>query len=118
MFGIQLSAQMVELLRGVNGFSILLRLCLAIFCGGIIGVERGKKGRPAGFRTHVLVCLGSALTVLTNQYMMEFFGGGDPARLGAQVINGIGFLGAGTIIVTGRAVGLRLHGPGHRHRLL
>ena len=110
MFGIQLSAQMVELLRGVNGFSILLRLCLAIFCGGIIGVERGKKGRPAGFRTHVLVCLGSALTVLTNQYMMEFFGGGDHHRHRPPQGQGP--------YHRRRAVGLRLHGPGHRHRLL
>lgn len=92
----------VSLLRDVSWVSILLRLCLATLCGGIIGIERGRKGRTAGFRTHVLVCIGSALTVLTNQYMMQYFGNGDPARLGAQVINGIGFLGAGTIIVTGR----------------
>ncbi len=102
MSAIQFSAQWAPLLREVNWVSILVRLCLAIFCGGVIGIERGRKGRTAGFRTHVLVCIGSALTVLTNQYMMQYFGSGDPARLGAQVINGIGFLGAGTIIVTGR----------------
>ena len=92
----------VAFLRELNWASIILRLALAIICGGVIGIERGRKGRTAGFRTHVLVCIGAALTVLTNQYMMQYFGGGDPARLGAQVINGIGFLGAGTIIVTGR----------------
>ena len=92
----------IAVLRELNWISIVLRLALAIICGGIIGIERGRKGRTAGFRTHVLVCIGAALTVLTNQYMMQYFGGGDPARLGAQVINGIGFLGAGTIIVTGR----------------
>lgn len=92
----------ITVLRELNWASIVLRLTLAILCGGIIGIERGRKGRTAGFRTHVLVCIGATLTVLTNQYMMQYFGGGDPARLGAQVINGIGFLGAGTIIVTGR----------------
>ena len=92
----------IAVLRELNWISIVLRLALAIICGGIIGIERGRKGRTAGFRTHVLVCIGAALTVLTNQYMMQYFGGGDPARLGAQVINGIGFLGAGTIIVTRR----------------
>lgn len=92
----------IAILRELNWVSIVLRLALAIICGGAIGIERGRKGRTAGFRTHVLVCIGAALTVLTNQYMMQYFGGGDPARLGAQVINGIGFLGAGTIIVTGR----------------
>ena len=86
----------IAVLRELNWISIVLRLALAIICGGIIGIERGRKGRTAGFR------IGAALTVLTNQYMMQYFGGGDPARLGAQVINGIGFLGAGTIIVTGR----------------
>ena len=90
----------ITVLRELNWASIVLRLTLAILCGGIIGIERGRKGRTAGFRTHVLVCIGATLTVLTNQYMMQYFGGGDPARLGAQVINGIGFLGAGTIIVT------------------
>ncbi len=91
-----------SLLRELNWMSILLRLCLATLCGGAIGIERGRKARTAGFRTHVLVCIGAAITVLTNQYMLQYFGTGDPARLGAQVINGIGFLGAGTIIVTGR----------------
>lgn len=100
MFGLQDSGQWLNLVREVNWFSILLRLCLAILCGGIIGIERGRKGRTAGFRTHVLVCMGSTLTVLTNQYMIQVFGNGDPARLGAQVINGIGFLGTGTILIT------------------
>lgn len=96
------SHEWMNLIHEVNWFSIILRLILAIFCGGIIGMERGRKGRPAGFRTHILVCLGSALAILTNQYIVQVYGVGDPARLGAQVISGIGFLGAGTIIVTGR----------------
>ncbi|MEG1873922.1 MAG: MgtC/SapB family protein [Angelakisella sp.] len=81
--------------------SLLLRMGIAVVCGGIIGMERGRKGRPAGFRTHILVCVGACLAMLTNQFVCELYGG-DPARLGAQVISGIGFLGAGTIIVTGR----------------
>ncbi len=89
-------------LSSINDTSILLRLLMAVLCGGIIGFERGKAGRPAGLRTHILVCLGSTLAILTNQYVFETFGGSDPTRLGAQVISGIGFLGAGTIIVTGR----------------
>ena len=91
----------------------LIRLGVAMLCGGIIGLERGRKRRPAGFRTHMLVCLGAALAMLMSQYlsMMEvtfwsklvpFTASTDLSRFGAQVINGIGFLGAGTIIVTGK----------------
>ena len=93
----------------------LLRLSVALLCGGVIGVERGRKRRPAGFRTHMLVCIGAALAMLISQYLtmiveinwsslVSFEGQKytDASRLGAQVINGIGFLGAGTIIVTGR----------------
>ena len=93
----------------------LLRLGVAMFCGGVIGLERGRKRRPAGFRTHMLVCIGAALAMLISQYismmvtthwdaLVHFDGqhNTDASRLGAQVINGIGFLGAGTIIVTGR----------------
>ena len=86
----------------VNALSTFVRLALAMFCGGVLGMERGKKNRPAGFRTYMLVCVGATLVMLTNQYICKVYGTGDPARLGAQVISGIGFLGAGTIIVTGR----------------
>ncbi len=65
-------------------------------------MERGRKRHPAGFRTYILVCLGSTLVMMTNQYVFETFQTGDVSRLGAQVISGIGFLGAGTIIITGR----------------
>lgn len=101
-----------------NAFLVaLVRLSVAVLCGGIIGLERGKKRRPAGFRTHMLVCLGAALAMVVGQYlsmMVEYSWAElvtftaasgskntDVSRLGAQVINGIGFLGAGTIIVTG-----------------
>ncbi len=80
-----------------------MRVVLSIICGGIIGLERSSKNRPAGFRTYIIVCLSSALVMMTNQYIYMNFSGSDPARLGAQVISGIGFLGAGTIIVTSRS---------------
>ena len=82
--------------------SVFLRLLLSALCGGVIGVERSAHGRPAGLRTFSLVCLGSCLVMLTNEYLLQLYGTGDPARLAAQVISGMGFLGAGTIIVTGR----------------
>ena len=94
--------EMLDYLRGINMASICLRLFLACLIGGIIGLERGKKKRPAGFRTHMLVCIGAAIAMMTNQYISTFLGESDFSRLGAQVISGIGFLGAGTIIVTGR----------------
>ncbi len=91
-------------LRGFNETAVLIRFVLAAICGGLIGIEREHKHRPAGFRTHILVCIGAAATTMTGQYLISFFGTGvtDPARLGAQVIAGIGFIGAGTIIVTKR----------------
>lgn len=93
----------IEYLRQINILSIIVRLCLAMLFGGIIGFERERKKRPAGLRTHILVCIGATLTMITNQYIVEHLQmGGDPTRLGAQVISGIGFLGAGTIIVTGK----------------
>ena len=94
---------LINYLRHVNTASILVRLTLAIICGGILGHERGKKKRPAGFRTHIVVCIGAAMVMITNQYMSETLGlSTDASRMGAQVISGIGFLGAGTIIVIGR----------------
>lgn len=91
-----------ELLTEVNLVSTTIRLLLALICGGILGIERGRKKRPAGFRTYMLVCVGATLVMITNQYIFTIYPNTDPARMGAQVISGIGFLGAGTIIVTGR----------------
>ena len=87
-------------LREVGYLAILLRILLAVLCGGAIGFERGMKHRPAGMRTYMLVCVGSCLIMLTNQYIFQVTQAGDPMRLGAQVVSGIGFLGAGTIVVT------------------
>ena len=91
-----------DILKELNAVSVTVRLVLSLLCGGVLGVERGRKKRPAGFRTYMLVCMGAALVMITNEYITEVYGGTDPARMGAQVVSGIGFLGAGTIIVTGR----------------
>lgn len=89
-------------LREVTLLSVVLRILAAIIVGGLIGLERGLKNRPAGLRTYMTVCLGACLIMLTNQYIYQVTATGDPVRMGAQVISGIGFLGAGTIIVTRR----------------
>ena len=87
----------------LDWLSVAVRLILAMICGGVIGLERERKRRPAGFRTHILICLGAAMTTLTSQYLVLNLGlFTDMARLGAQVIAGIGFIGAGTIIITKR----------------
>lgn len=101
-------------LREFNAASLFFRLTLAMISGGMLGLERGRKRRPAGCRTYMLVCLGAALTMLLGQYESEMLKADwqafaesigqrvDVSRFSAQVINGIGFLGAGTILVTGR----------------
>ena len=87
--------------RDMTFLSVTVRMLCAMLCGGIIGMEREYKRRPAGFRTHILICMGAAMTTLTSQYLYLCMGYyTDMARLGAQVIAGIGFIGAGTIIVT------------------
>ena len=104
----------LDFLRELTALSMFVRLLLAMLCGGLIGLDRQRKHRPAGFRTHMLVCMGATLTMLLSQYEVALLetiwadqaasvgGHVDVARFGAQVINGIGFLGAGTIIVTAR----------------
>jgi putative Mg2+ transporter-C (MgtC) family protein len=85
---------------------ISIRLLLALILGGLVGYEREQANRPAGFRTHILVSLGSALVMVMAEYMTRYYHtlDIDPTRLGAQVITGIGFLGAGTIIRNGSSV--------------
>lgn len=89
-------------LREVTYLAIAIRILVAVICGGLIGLERGMKNRPAGLRTYMLVCVGACIVMLTNQYVVQITNTGDPTRLAAQVVSGIGFLGAGTIIVTRR----------------
>ncbi len=83
--------------------AVTIRLLFALLVGLVVGIDRERKRRVAGIKTHILVCLGSALVMITSQYMMVKFGDmADISRMGAQVISGVGFLGVGTIIVTGR----------------
>jgi putative Mg2+ transporter-C (MgtC) family protein len=87
-------------IREFNTLSVLLRILLAVIAGGLIGNERGRHGRAAGFRTHILVCLGGAMTSLCSLFVLNVYGyDGDIFRIPAQVISGIGFLGAGIILV-------------------
>ena len=102
----------LDYLRDFNTASVFVRLILAILLGGLIGLDRALRHRPAGPRTYALVCVGAALTMVLSQYeyvmlttewapMAEAVGlKTDVSRFGAQVINGIGFLGAGTVIAT------------------
>ena len=92
-----------DILGDITIWSIISRFILAVLCAGVIGLERARRRHAAGLRTYILVCLGSMIVILTNQYIYEVFNTGDVARLGAQVISGIGFLGAGTILVTSRS---------------
>lgn len=94
---------MSDFLREWNMASIMFKIVLAIILGGMVGIERGRKHRPAGMRTYILVCLGATLVMMTNQYVYVTYHVSDPVRLGAQVISGIGFLGAGTIVLTGKS---------------
>lgn len=89
--------------EGWSTYAVLLRLLFALIVGIIVGIDRGLKRRGAGVKTHVMVCLGSALVMITSEYMtVRFDSKVDMARLGAQVISGVGFLGVGTILVTGK----------------
>ncbi|WP_026893810.1 MgtC/SapB family protein [Clostridiisalibacter paucivorans] len=86
---------------------IVFRIVLSIVLSGLIGMERESVKRPAGFRTHILVCVGSTLVMLVGLYIFDTYKyqtNIDPGRLAAQVISGIGFLGAGTIIKEGDSV--------------
>ena len=99
-------------MEDLNIWEMIFRLLAAALCGGLIGIDRGRKRRAAGFRTHMLVCMGAALTIVLSTYLSIMIASvwklpidlfkTDISRFGAQVINGIGFIGAGTIIVTGR----------------
>ncbi len=107
-------ANCLSYLREFNLASLAVRLLLAMAMGGLVGFERERKHRPAGFRTYMLVAIGAALTIILSQYLDYMLTHDwsreagligvktDVSRLGAQVINGVGFLGAGTILVTGR----------------
>ena len=82
--------------------TVVIRLLFSLIAGGILGYERSLKRIDAGFRTHILVCMSSCAIMLTNLHMLLRLGAGDPSRMPAQVISGVGFLGAGCILVTGQ----------------
>jgi len=83
---------------------MIVRLLLAMAAGMLVGVDRERKNRGAGMKTHVLVCIGAALAMMTSEYIYHEFpdARADMARIGAQVVSGVGFLGVGTIMVTGK----------------
>ena len=89
-------------MQAVTQLEQILRLTLALISGGILGFERSRRGIDAGFRTHIFVCMSSCAIMLTNIDACLMFGTGDPMRMPANVISGIGFLGAGCILVTGQ----------------
>ena len=93
----------IEFMRELNVYTVIIRIVLATVMGGVIGIERFKQGRAAGMRTHILVALGAALASMMGIYLNTVLGyTNDPARIAAQVVSGIGFLGMGTILVKGR----------------
>ena len=95
----------VEYLRDFNFYSVVVRLVLATILSGIIGIERSKTGRAAGLRTHILVCLGATIASMTGLYIDSISDmSGDVTRIAAQVVSGIGFLGAGVIIRDGQNI--------------
>ena len=106
--------QSLRFFRELNLWSMMLRIVLAMVMGGVVGLERERKGRAAGFRTYMLVALGAAITMILSQYLdlmlntfmkdaqMIIGNRTDVVRLGTQVISGVGFLAAGTILVTGK----------------
>ncbi|MBQ7604939.1 MAG: MgtC/SapB family protein [Firmicutes bacterium] len=97
--------RMSVIFGGTDFLAVLFKLILATLLSGCIGLERGVHRQNAGFRTYILVCIGACIAMMTNQYIVEYISGtADPARLGAQVITGVGFLGAGTIVLAGRHV--------------
>ena len=91
---------LLPFLKEPTFIAILVRAALAFLASGLIGYDRNTRGAPAGMRTHMLVCLGSMIAMSTGQYAGIVFGNADITRIGAQVVSGIGFLGAGSIIVT------------------
>lgn len=96
----ELLSSLAEYERELNILTVALRVALSVVFGGIIGLERGRHGSQAGMRTHILVCLGGMLTALIGVYASNVLGyDSDPIRISAQVVSGIGFLGAGMIII-------------------
>lgn len=88
--------------ENITWYGVITRLIIAAIFGGIIGLERQNNNQSAGFRTHIILTVASALAMLTNQFIFERFGNADISRIAAGVVSGVGFLGAGTILITSR----------------
>jgi len=93
---------LLKLDESITWYGVIVRLVVATIFGGIVGLERQNSNQSAGFRTHIILTVASALAMLTNQFIIERFGTGDISRIGAGVVSGVGFLGAGTILITSR----------------
>ncbi len=94
--------QFYAFITDFNPITVILRVFLAALAGALVGLEREFHGRAAGLRTHMMVALGAALTTMIGLFAVHELGlGSDPLRVGAQVISGVGFLGAGTILLRG-----------------
>lgn len=93
-------------LMELNFVTVVYRVVLAFVIGGLVGIERSKHGRAAGLRTHILVCVGACLSSMIGVFLEEISPAGvvDPSRIAAQVIAGIGFLGAGSILIKNRDI--------------
>lgn len=103
VWGMASFSAVIEHLHEVNLVSMLVRFAIALLGGGIIGMSRGKRQHAAGLRTHLLVCIGAASVMMTSLYQAQNLGvPGDAFRMPAQVVSGVGFLGAGSILVTGK----------------
>ncbi|MCL2185763.1 MAG: MgtC/SapB family protein [Treponema sp.] len=88
----------------LSEIDIIIRLCLAFLAGGIIGFERSSRRQVAGLRTHILISVGASCLMLLSIWLPQYFNSGDPGRIAAQVVTGMGFLGAGAIIKLGNDV--------------
>lgn len=98
----ELFIKIAYFLEDLNVATVLIRLVFAALLGGFVGLEREKYGRPAGLRTHMIVAIGACMTSMLGVFVTSEMGlSGDPSRISAQVISGIGFLGVGTILVKG-----------------
>ena len=93
----------ITYLQDFNIVSIIVRLLLSVLLGGLIGIERSRSGRAAGLRTHILVCLGASIASMTGLYINETYGAGDVSRIAAQVVSGVSFVSAGTILIKNEA---------------
>ena len=93
----------VSYMESLNYVSTVVRVVFAALCGGILGLERRKAQKPAGMRTYMLICVGSAIISITSQYMFDKIGGNDVGRMSAQIVSGLGFLASSVIVVSKRS---------------